>query len=162
MFVVLILTRLSGPCTVSASVGGGPNDASPMSRSLLVSGTLSSSGALSRADSLGVNPSTCSVPLGVTLLVCGFLPSFGGSDLPLVTGAASCVSLVTGVSGPAATCFFAMDVSLIYSIGAATPLLRGGIIADPNPASTRVSIATSLDACLHPQWDGGDWNVASI
>src|SRR5215510_7999294 len=117
MLVVLILTRLSGPCTVSASGGGGPNDASPISRSLLVSGTLSSSAALSRSNSRGVNPSICSVPFDVTLLVCGFLPSLGGLDLPLVTGAASCVWLVTGVSGPAAACVFAISVSLIYPVG---------------------------------------------
>src|SRR5215510_7125894 len=116
MLVVVILTRLSGPCTVSANGGGAPNDASPMSRSLLTSGALSSSAARSRSNSRGVKPSTCSVPFDVTLLVCGFLPSLGGLDLPLLTGASSCVSLETGVSGPA-PCDFAMEVSLIDQVG---------------------------------------------
>src|SRR6185503_18661963 len=90
--VVVILTRSSGPWTVSARGGGGPKEASPISLSLLVLGALNDS-AMADSVSLSLNPFTPSEPSALGLGVLGSFPSAGGLETDALGVGASAASL---------------------------------------------------------------------
>jgi hypothetical protein len=108
--VLVICTRSSGPCTVSALGGGGPNDASPISRSWLVLGATNNADIWSSARSVRPKPGTASVPSSIWL-VPGFSPSEGGSETGLPTASVPGSPsgwLETGACGPVGTAWEAV------------------------------------------------------